>query len=61
MNGCKFFGSIRATKLTDLTINSGPASGSEKSLRRWVDAVMMHREGHAAQNRAIHERKGGTW
>jgi hypothetical protein len=35
----------------------GPASGSEKSLRQWVDAVMMHGEGHAAQHRAIHDRK----
>jgi hypothetical protein len=34
----------------------GPAPANTKSLRLWVDAVMMHREGHQTQRRAIHER-----
>jgi len=39
------------------TINNlGPASGTAKSMRGWVDSVMMNREGHQAQRRAIHDR-----
>ena len=34
----------------------GPAPAGAKSMRLWVDGVMMHREGHQAQHREIHER-----
>jgi hypothetical protein len=34
----------------------GPAPAGAKSMRLWVDAVMMHREGHQVQHREIHER-----
>jgi hypothetical protein len=34
----------------------GPAPSGAKSMRLWVDGVMMHREGHQAQHREIHDR-----
>jgi len=34
----------------------GPAPSGAKSMRLWVEGVMMHREGHQGQQREIHDR-----